>query len=234
MEVKIIQVKLISYPTETDLIAKMAAAICYSGGHDFEEIRNKAEEKPNEYLSKIVKNGHLSILEHNVYVFHISGISRVTSHQLVRKRIASYSQQSQRYVDAKSFATVKPKSIEKSDFNEEYDKAMKDSYDLYHKMVENGIPKEDARYVLPSATTTQMIVSMNAHSLVDFFVRRLCTRAQLEITLLAQEMLKEVKKVSPVIFRDMGPYCEFYGYCPENDHSCGRAKTLKQIKENQK
>ena len=98
MDVRRIQVKLISYPSETDLIAKMAAAICYSGGHDYEEIRKRAEEKPNEYLSKIVKNGHLSILEHNIYVFYVSGISRVTSHQLVRKRIASYSQQSQRYV----------------------------------------------------------------------------------------------------------------------------------------
>ena len=120
MEVTIIQVKLISYPSETDLVAKMAAAICYSGGHDYKEIRKKAEEKPDEYLSKIVKNGHLSILEHNIYVFYISGISRVASHQLVRKRIASFSQQSQRYVDAKSFATIKPKSIENSEFNEEY------------------------------------------------------------------------------------------------------------------
>ena len=234
MEVKVIQVKLVSYPSETDLVAKMAAAICYSGGHDYDEIRKKAEEKPNEYLSKIVKNGHLSILEHNIYVFYISGISRVTSHQLVRKRIASFSQQSQRYVDAKSFTTVKPRSIENSVFSEEYDKAMKKGFELYQKMVDNGISKEDARYVLPNATTTQMIVSMNAHALVDFFVRRLCTRAQLEITRLAEEMLVEVKKVSPVIFRDMGPYCEFYGYCPENDHSCGRAQTLKQIKEIQK
>ena len=169
-----IQVKLISYPKETDLIAKMAAAVCYSGGHDYEEIRKDAESKPAKYLSKIVKNGHLSILEHNIYVFYISGLSRVASHQLVRKRIASYSQQSQRYVDAKNFRAVIPDTIEKSQFLEQYNKKLEDCSNLYQQMVDGGIPKEDARFILPGATTTQLMVSMNAHALIDFFVQRLC------------------------------------------------------------
>jgi thymidylate synthase (FAD) len=227
-----IQVKLISYPKETDLIAKMAAAICYSGGHDYDEIRQDAEKKPAEYLSKIVKNGHLSILEHNVYVFYVSGLSRVASHQLVRKRIASYSQQSQRYVDAKNFKAVIPKTIESSQFIEKYNMKLEECSNLYQEMVDGGIPKEDARFILPGATTTQLMVSMNAHSLVDFFVQRLCLRSQWEIRRLAEIMLEEAQKVSPLIFKDLGAYCDFYGYCPENDKSCGRIKTLKEIMNN--
>lgn len=229
MEVISIQVKLISYPKETDLIAKMAAAVCYSGGHDYEEIRKDAESKPAKYLSKIVKNGHLSILEHNIYVFYISGLSRVASHQLVRKRIASYSQQSQRYVDAKNFRAVIPDTIEKSQFLELYNKKLEDCSNLYQQMVDGGIPKEDARFILPGATTTQLMVSMNAHALVDFFVQRLCVCSQWEIRQLAVAMLEEAQKVSPLIFKDLGAYCDFYGYCPENDKSCGRIKTLKEL-----
>ena len=228
---KRIQVKLISYPQETELIAKMAASICYSGGHTYDEIRKKAEEKPVEYLSKIVKNGHLSILEHNVYVFYVSGISRVASHQLVRKRIASYSQQSQRYVSAENFEAVIPETIKDSDFMDEYDEKLEECGLLYQKMVDGGVPKEDARFILPGATTTQLIVSMNAHSLIDFFVQRLCTRSQWEISALAKLMLEEAQKVSPLIFKNLGAFCDFHGYCPENDKSCGRVPTLEEIKK---
>ena len=227
---KSIQTKLISYPQETDLIAKMAAAICYSGSHTYEEVRKKAEERPAEYLSKIVKNGHLSILEHNIYVFYVSGLSRVASHQLVRKRIASYSQQSQRYVSAENFKAVIPETIKDSDFIDDYNQKLEECGNLYQKMVDGGVPKEDARFILPGATTTQLIVSMNAHSLIDFFVQRLCVRSQWEIRQLAELMLDEVRKVSPLIFKDLGAYCDFYGYCPENDKSCGRIPTLNEIK----
>ena len=154
------------------------------------------------------------------------------SHQLVRKRIASYSQQSQRYVDAKNFRAVIPETIENSQFTEQYSKKLEECSNLYQEMVDSGIPKEDARFILPGATTTQLIVSMNAHSLVDFFVQRLCVKSQWEIRQLAEIMLDEAQKVSPLIFKDLGAYCDFYGYCPENDKSCGRIKTLKEILHN--
>ncbi len=208
----------------------MAAAICYSGSHTYEEVRKKAEERPAEYLSKIVKNGHLSILEHNIYVFYVSGLSRVASHQLVRKRIASYSQQSQRYVSAENFKAIIPETIKDSGFIDDYNQKLEECGNLYQKMVDGGVPKEDARFILPGATTTQLIVSMNAHSLIDFFVQRLCVRSQWEIRQLAELMLDEVRKVSPLIFKDLGAYCDFYGYCPENDKSCGRIPTLNEIK----
>lgn len=170
----IIQVKLISYPEESELIAKIAGLICYSGENVFEEIKEKAALKPDEYLAAIIKSGHLSIIEHNVFVFYVSGISRTTSHQLVRKRIASFSQQSQRYVNAENFNYITPDDINKSSFGEKYKKIVKQSHELYQEMVKSGIPKEDARYILPNATSTQLIISMNAHSLIDLFVRRLC------------------------------------------------------------
>lgn len=210
----------------------MAGLICYSGESTFEGIKNSAEMKSEEYLRKIVKNGHMSIIEHNVFVFYISGISRACSHQLVRKRIASFSQQSQRYVSAENFEYVIPSSIEKSEHVDEYKEAIKQNLTFYLKMIENGISKEDARYVLPNSTTTQLIVSMNAHALIDFFVRRICTRSQWEIRKLAEMMLDEVRKVAPIIFKDLGAYCDFYGYCPENDKSCGKSKTIKELKNN--
>jgi thymidylate synthase (FAD) len=227
----IIQVKLISYPEEAELIAKMAGLICYSGEKVFEEIKDKASLKTDEYLEAIIKSGHLSILEHNVFVFYVSGISRVTSHQLVRKRIASFSQQSQRYVSAENFEYITPDEINKSTFGEKYKEIVNQTHELYQEMVNNGIPKEDARYILPSATSTQLIVSMNGHSLIDLLVRRICERSQWEIRELAEMMLEEVKMVAPAIFKNLGAFCDFYGYCPENSHSCGRMPTIDELKE---
>jgi thymidylate synthase (FAD) len=212
------------------MIAKIAGLICYSAEDNLEEIKAKAEMKPDEYLSKIIKDGHLSIIEHNVYVFYVTGISRACSHQLVRKRIASFSQQSQRYVDADNFVYITPDKIKKSKYNEEYENLIKQSHLLYQKMVQEGIEREDARYILPNATSTQLIISMNAHALIDFFAARICQRSQMEIGELAEKMLEEVRKVAPTIFGKAGAFCDFYGYCPENDKSCGRAPTIEKLK----
>ncbi|MHA1667662.1 MAG: FAD-dependent thymidylate synthase [Candidatus Heimdallarchaeaceae archaeon] len=228
------EVKLVSYPEEAELIAKMAAIICYSGEHTFDKIKKQAEERSAEYLDKVIKSGHFSIIEHNIFVFYVSGISRTCSHQLVRKRIASFSQQSQRYVNAENFTFVTPNSIKNSQLKEKYEELVRQNFNLYEELVKSGIAKEDARYILPNATSTQLIVSMNAHALIDFLVRRLCTRSQSEIRELAGKMLSEVKKVAPTIFRDVGAYCDFYGYCPENSHSCGKAPTIEQLKKKEK
>ncbi len=225
-----IEVKLVSHPPETELIAKMAAVICYSKEHRFNEVKQTAELKPAEYLRKIIKDGHTSILEHNIFVFYVSGISRVASHQLVRKRIASFSQQSQRYVNAESFNFVIPDTIKNTELVDEYKKIMNSNFDFYQRMVDKGIPKEDARFILPNSTTTQLIVSMNAHALIDFFVKRICQRSQWEVRHLAELMLEEAKKVAPVIFKDVGAYCDFFGYCPENHMSCGRNPTIEELK----
>ncbi|NPD89789.1 MAG: FAD-dependent thymidylate synthase [Asgard group archaeon] len=216
------------------MIAKMAGLICYSAENNLWEIRNKAKIKTDEYLSKIIQDGHLSIIEHNMYVFYVTGISRTTSHQLVRKRIASFSQQSQRYVNADNFVYITPEAIKKSKYGGEYEDLIKQSHLLYQKMIKVGIKREDARYILPNATSTQLIVSMNAHALIDFLAVRICERSQWEIRELAERMLEEVRKVSPIIFRKAGAFCDFYGYCPENDKSCGKASTIEELKGNKK
>ncbi len=226
----IIEVTLISYPKESELIARIAGVICYSKESDLKKIKDIAANKNANYLRRIIESGHLSIIEHNSFVFHISGVSRVLSHQLVRKRIASYSQQSQRYVDAKNFQFVVPKTVKRSEYKKKFEEKVDELFQLYQDMIDNGIPKEDARYILPNATTTQLIVSMNAHALIDFFAARCCVRAQWEIRELACKMLKEVKRVAPSLFENAGAYCDFYGYCPE-EKTCGRKPTLKELEE---
>lgn len=182
-------------------------------------------------LREAIRSGHESVLEHAVFTFEVKGVSRALTHQLVRHRIASYSQQSQRYVNMDEFEYVTPDWIEQSWFDDSegvgngnwgsgrlkdlYDSEMERLASLYSLMVESGVPEEDARYILPNACTTNIIVTMNARELRHFFSLRCCERAQWEIRELANRMLKICKEVSPIIFEDAGPRCEQLGYCPE-------------------
>ncbi len=205
-----------------------AARTCYSA--DFpEEIWNKNTplDKQKKLLEKILKSGHYSVLEHVSFTFAVEGISRVASHQLVRHRIASYSQQSQRYVNfSKKYSYVVPPTIKKNEkFKEKYEKLMKNIHNLYKEMVNEGIPPEDARFIFPNATTTNIIVTMNARALHNFLRLRCCMRAQWEIRKMARMMLNILKKEFPIIFKNAGPTCEVEGYCPEGEFSCGKAPT---------
>lgn len=223
-------VKLISYPENFEEIAKLSASICYSPHDNYEGLVQEAKNKDITYLEKIIKSGHLSILEHNVFVFYVANVSRALSHQLVRKRIASFSQQSQRYVEQQKREAVVPPTIQKDEVALlNYKSSLRNTHALYMDFLSSGVSKEDARYILPNATPTQLIVSMNAHALFDFFSRRCCRRAQAEIRELANRMLALVRKVSD-IFQMAGAFCEQHGYCPE-EKSCGKAPTLKQLKE---
>ena len=176
--------------------------------------------------NKVVLSGNSSTLEHTYFYFHIVG-SKVMTHQLVRKRIgASYSQRSQRYVEEDDFDFITPPSIKENDMEDEYIEWMEKGRDFYKKLVDKGIPKEDARFVLPTIKTN-IVVSMNARALLDFFRVRTCNRAQWEIRSIAKQMLSRVKKVAPSIFKNAGPPCVVDGYCPEGDMSCGRIDKIK-------
>ena len=218
----------------TNPIATVAAAArrCYSGlgnSEMFDFMAGKLE-KDAEYLEnfirKVLASGHEGILEHASFTFAIEGVSRALSHQFVRHRIASYSQQSQRYVE-NAFGGqwyVVPESIgAKPEAIELYIKLMEGIAQGYGSLLEMGIPKEDARYVLPNATETKIVVTMNARTLLHFFRLRCCNRAQMEIRLMAEEMLKAVKGVAGVLFEKGGAPCE-YGKCPEGAMSCGNSK----------
>jgi len=155
----------------------------------------------NPRLNTIIKRGHLSVVEHAVFTFHISGVSRILTHQLVRHRIASYTQQSQRYTTT-ACEYVTPPTLAG---NVLYDDIMREIWALYEAL---DVDKEDARYILPGGACTEITVTMNARELLHFFKLRCCKRSQWEIRDMAELMMAECKKVAPVIFADAGPDCE--------------------------
>jgi len=223
------QVALLQYTPDPETTVALAARLCYSPA-SIGELQDKLSNADiHGFLDKIMSLGHHSVLEHASFTFGIDGISRVTSHQLVRHRIASFSQQSQRYVSLKNrFATVMPQSIEeRPELQQLFATCMADLQKAYAAMVDAGIPAEDARYILPNATQTNIIMTMNARELMHFFALRCCERAQWEIRGMAVEMLKLVKGVAPVIFRNAGPGC-LNGPCPEGKLTCGRISEVRE------
>ncbi len=221
------KVALLRHTPEPERTVAMAARLCYSAS-TISELDGKAPSGGLEkFLGKILKLGHLSVLEHASFTFGIEGISRATSHQLVRHRLASYSQQSQRYVKAASPEYVIPHTISADKAKRSrFEKKIKELYSLYDELVAEGIPAEDARYLLPNASCTKIIVTMNARELLHFFDLRCCERAQWEIREMATEMLKAVKPAAPFIFRESGPSC-VRGKCGEGEMTCGKPKEIR-------
>lgn len=230
------KVKLLRYTPDGEKLISSAAKLCYSpiGVEEIEE--GLTEENVEKFLSGLVSMGHFSPIEHISFSFAIEGVSRSLTHQLVRHRIASYSQQSQRYVREDQFDYVIPEEIEKLDgAREVYIEKMEEDQRTYDRLVkilmENGRNEkqaiEDARYVLPNGAETKIVVTMNARSLMHFFSLRTCERAQWEIRRLATEMLRQVKEVYPVIFKNAGPGC-VGGPCPEGRMSCGRMVEIRE------
>lgn len=196
------------------------------------------KEKQAAFISKILESGHGSPIEHVSFTFAIEGISRACSHQLVRHRIASFSQQSQRYVTENDMDYILPPSIAKiPEAKEKFEKFMQEvgqTYrDLREILIANGMESkanEDARFVLPQAAETKIVVTMNCRSLMHFFNLRCCTRAQWEVRSMAQSMLKICREKLPAIFNVGGARCEQLGYCPESSKfACGRFPTLSEI-----
>lgn len=212
------------------------------------QTMRKGEPHPlKSSLESAMKSGHWSVLEHWSGTFVIEGISRACSHQLVRHRLASYEQQSQRFVDMSDFRYVTPDSIATDDqlrveyedadgdivsqsISGIYDDVMEHIRKAYDMMVEHGVPEEDARYILPNACCTNIVVTMNARELRHFFGLRLCNRAQWEIREMARLMLDECNRVAPTLFEGCGPQCVQIGYCPEV-RSCGRYPSLDALGE---
>lgn len=221
------EVKLLRHTPEPEKTVAMSARLCYSpiGAAQLEE--KITDEQAAKLVRKLVSMGHFSTLEHVTFTFAIEGVSRVLTHQLVRHRIASYSQQSQRYVKEHNFETIMPPSIAaRPEAKEKFDKLMQEIQDLYNKFTDMGILAEDARYVLPNAAETKIVCTFNVRSLLNFFSLRCCTRAQWEIRQLAEKMLAECKKVAPVLFENAGPTCVSEGVCHEGEMSCGRLQAI--------
>jgi len=201
------KVELIAYTPTASGVCCDAAAVCTNSKNGYRSLQHS------------LASGHESVLEHAVFTFRVEGLSRAALAQLTRHRLASFSVQSQRYVRIRGIDLVMPESIRNSDFHVEAGSLLEDVMNLYQRMVDAGIPCEDARYITPQAVPTSLIVTMNARELRHFFSLRCCNRAQWEIRYLADEMLKLCKQTAPEIFRDAGPGCVGKG-CPEKI-ACG-------------
>ncbi len=220
--------ELLTFTPDPERMVALAARMCYSN----RGVQNLSDSLGPQEVERMVEMltdlGHLSPTEHVSFTFGVEGISRACSHQLVRHRIASYSQKSQRYNDEGNFDFIVPPSIAADPeaaelFAREID-AIRNCYCRLAEMV----PKEDARYILPNATETKLILTFNARSLFNFLAQRLCLRAQWEIRGLAELMLVELMRVAPTLFKNAGPSCETQGICWEGAKSCGRCEDVRE------
>ena len=239
-------VRLIAHTPEPEKVVAAAAKLCYSDAHITDLLDGLTEEKTASFLTMLSDLGHASPIEHASFTFGIEGVSRTLLAQITRHRIASFSVQSQRYVRLDDFRYVIPPEIEAiPEAKEAFIASMNEDaaryLDLVKKLEEGhtarlmaeGMPEkqarakaskqanEDARFVLPNACETKMVVTMNARSLQNFFHLRCCRRAQWEIRALAEEMLRLVYPVAPHLFRTAGPAC-VSGPCPEGRMCCGK------------
>jgi thymidylate synthase (FAD) len=217
-----------------------AASLCYAS--DVEHILEKKPEKSADLVRRLTAMGHMSPIEHASFTFYVEGVSRAMTHQLVRHRIASYSQRSQRYVPHDSFDYVIPPQIEgktvevdgkKVDAVEYFKETMEMISERYARLNdalgrEGEKSNEDARYLLPNACETKIFVTMNARELLHFFDERLCQRAQWEIRQVAEMMMAIMKEECPAVFHQAGPKCIRLGGCPEGKNSCGRYQEMKK------
>ena len=204
-------VRLIAHTPEPEKVVAAAAKLCYSDAHITDLLDGLDEEKTARFLTMLSDLGHASPIEHASFTFGIEGVSRTLLAQITRHRIASFSVQSQRYVRLDDFRYVIPPEIE----------AIPEAKAAFIESM-----NEDARFVLPNACETKMVVTMNARSLQNFFHLRCCSRAQWEIRQLAEEMLRLVYPVAPHIFRTAGPAC-VSGPCPEGKMCCGRTAEVR-------
>lgn len=241
-------VKLISYTPNPENLIATSAKLCYSSSSINDILNFSNKDSIENFINGLIELGHESPLEHITFTFGIEDVSRSLLAQLTRHRIASYSVQSQRYVESTTTNYVIPPEIEciheaKIEFLNIMEECKK-SYDKLSQLLKNKYSSislnenqsnkkaiEDARYVLPNAWCTKIVCTFNARSLINFFNIRCCNRAQWEIKELACLMLTEVKKVAPNIFNKAGPKC-LKEKCPEGKMSCGKMKEVKLFFEN--
>ena len=246
------KVTLLTYTPQPEKTVAMAAKLCYSPSSIVQIGEGLTEEKTASFVQMLAEIGHESPIEHASFTFGIEGVSRSFLAQVTRHRIASFSVQSQRYVRQDHFVFVTPPAIAaEPELLREYENAMQQSIDSYNRLADalaaKYVPEflaqgctekaartkaekkaiEDARYVLPNACETKMILTMNVRSLRNFFRLRCCNRAQWEIREVATEMLRLCCEVSPALFRTAGPSC-YCGGCTEGKMSCGKAKEVRE------
>lgn len=254
------RVELLQYTPNCEKLIAAGAKLCYSNAGIDGLLDNLESDNTEKFLKMLVSIGHESPIEHASFTFGVEGVSRSLTHQLVRHRIASYTQKSQRYVKEGQFEYVVPPEIAADEQAKKlFIQTMEQEQKAYDELtailqkkhtatfIAEGFDEaeakkraekkaiEDARYVLPNACTTAIIMTFNARSLYNFFEHRCCERAQWEIREMANEMLRLVKEVAPILFEKSGPPC-LKKTCPEGKMSCGKMleKRAEYLKENNK
>jgi len=212
-----LKIRLLRFTADAERLCGTAASTSIKSGSPSDIFEKMDAETAKKKIRRVTGYGHGSVIEHASFTFSIEGVSRAMTHQLVRHRIASYTQQSQRYVTYDTLESyVTPPSIEKDKkARTNYEQTLAKISETYQNLLKMGIRKEDARFVLPNAAKTNIIVTMNARELRHFFNLRCCQRAQWEIKQTATEMLKLAKKATPALFENAGPSCVEIGYCFE-------------------
>ena len=246
------KVVLLSTSYDPQRVVASAAKLCYSSSGIEDLVEKQSEDKTADFIKMLVDMGHESPIEHASFTFGIENVSRALLAQITRHRIASFSVQSQRYVRSNQFEYIIPPRIERNEKALEafisHMEACQKAYDKIaealkeeekSRLLSSGVSEsdadkkaekavlEDARFVLPNAASTKMIMTMNARSLMNFFAHRCCNRAQWEIRDLATKMLKLCRSVAPQIFENAGPSC-LSGPCTEGKMSCGMATKVRE------
>lgn len=236
-ERKKLKVILLRHTLSPEETIALSAKLCYSKS-TIEDLRDKISRKDqSEFIEKLMNMGHESVLEHVTFSFGVEGVSRVLLAQLTRHRIASFSVQSQRYVSYENgFGYILPDSIAAlgEDAVQQYQKQMNTIEGWYvdwqKKLGKGEKSNEDARFVLPNACETRLVVTMNVRELRHFFSLRMCNRAQWEIRKMAEEMFRICFETAPALFADAGPAC-IRGKCPEGEKSCGMAAEIRRNRD---
>lgn len=246
------KVTLLAHTAQPEYIVAAAAKLCYSESSASDLMEGLDDKKAADFVEMLSSFGHMSPVEHVSFTFAIEGVSRTFLAQVTRHRIASFSVQSQRYVKQKNFIYITPPEIEKDEKALEiFNKSMQNALDSYNKIADILSEKykkeylaagmtekaanskaekkaiEDARFVLPNACETKMVMTMNARELKHFFNMRCCNRAQWEIRDVAKEMYRLAYKAAPSIFEKSGPSC-VCGKCPEGKMTCGKAEEVRK------
>jgi len=250
------KVELIAHTPDPERVVSAAAKLCYSKSGVSDLLQKQSDEEVERFLGILMDLGHASPIEHVSFTFGVEGVSRVLTHQLVRHRIASFSQQSQRYVKLEQFEYIMPPMIaENEEAKAIFESAMEQDQKTYNELADvlfnqyvekylnEGLSEkkakrqaekkaiEDARFVFPNACETKIVFTMNARSLMNFFHHRSCQRAQWEIRNMSIEMLRQVRALSPTLFKHAGPKC-LIGPCPEGAMTCGRISEVRAFFEN--
>jgi len=224
------KVTLIQHTPEPEKLVAVAARMCYSSSSGSEIVEKITPEIIGKMIMQAKESHHDSLFEHITFTFLIEGVSRVLSHQLVRHRIGVvFHQRSQRYVkqELKDDVYVPMSILSNNEAYDVFNHAITICASAYNKLIDLGVPKEDARYVFPNATNTQLIMTVNARELIHILNLRLCQRAQDEIQRLFTMILWECRKACPLIFNSVGPNCyQHNGVCPEGKMSCGKCEVV--------